>query len=290
MIAGVDAGLVESAALQAQRAAVRSGVRLAELSTVAELERVCDLYAEIWRFDPKRPLISLEFLRALAKAGNYLVGAFDGDVMLGACVGFFGTPVGGGELHSHMAGVSAAAQGRNVGFALKVHQRAWALDRGIASVYWTVDPLVRRNIHFNLVKLGAEPVEYLTNFYGHMTDEINRGDESDRISLRWRLDAATVAAACDGVSQRADPVALGAIPVLARRGDHPEAREARGDVLSVAVPEDIERVRASSPQLATRWRLAVREHLGGLLGAGHRVIGFDDEVGYLLASQTRGEA
>jgi len=33
-------------------------------------------------------------------------------------------------------------------------------------IAWTYDPLIRRNAYFNLVKLGARPVEYLRNFYG----------------------------------------------------------------------------------------------------------------------------
>ena len=68
-----------------------------------------------------------------------------------------------------------------VGFALKVHQRAWALARGVPAIVWTFDPLVARNAWFNLAKLAALPAAYLEDFYGPMTDAINAGMASDRL-------------------------------------------------------------------------------------------------------------
>ena len=53
---------------------------------------------------------------------------------------------------------------------------------------WTFDPLVRANARFNLVKLGAVAVAYLTDFYGEMQDGINAGDRSDRCAVKWELD------------------------------------------------------------------------------------------------------
>ena len=79
-----------------------------------------------------------------------------------------------------------------MGFALKLHQRAWCLDRGITLMEWTYDPLVARNAYFNLSKLGATVAEYLPDFYGVMGDGINRFDESDRILVHWPLEDAVV--------------------------------------------------------------------------------------------------
>ena len=98
------------------------------------------------------------------------------------CVGFLGLHPSY-SLHSHAAGVTAAGTGRGIGFALKQDQRAWALERGIGTVTWTYDPLVRRNAFFNLTRLGARPVEYVVDFYGEMTDAINTGQGSDRFMV-----------------------------------------------------------------------------------------------------------
>lgn len=179
------------AARDSLAAAASAGVEIRELRELADLDQVYRLYDSIWRPDPKNPPVTTELLRALTKAGNYVGGAYDGADLIGACVGFFGAPAEV-TMHSHVAGVSSKARGRNVGFALKLHQRAWALERGVTAISWTFDPLIRRNAYFNLAKLAARPTEYLPNFYGLMADGINNGDDSDRLLVRWQLDDPTV--------------------------------------------------------------------------------------------------
>ena len=131
--------------------------------------------------------------------------------LIGAAVAFFGID----HLHSHITGVDPATQSRGVGFALKLHQRAWALDRRIESVHWTFDPLVGRNAYFNLHKLGARAIEYLPDFYGRMTDGINGGDAtSDRLyssGTSASPEAVAAAAGDPGTStcRRCTPPALG---------------------------------------------------------------------------------
>ena len=127
------------------------------VSDLAGLAAIDRLLGEIWSAEPGGGLLGTELLRALAKSGNYVAAAYDGDTLAGACVGFFGPPPEK-ELHSHVAGVAPAAMGRAVGYELKQHQRAWALQRGATRISWTFDPLVARNAYFNLAKLGAVPV------------------------------------------------------------------------------------------------------------------------------------
>ncbi len=110
-----------------------------------------------------------------------------------------------------------AGLGRSVGFALKVHQRAWCLRRDVRVIAWTYDPLIRRNAYFNLVKLGARPVEYLRNFYGVMDDVINGGTETDRMLVHWDLRSAAAAEASAGrprPASFADERARGAVVAL----------------------------------------------------------------------------
>jgi predicted GNAT superfamily acetyltransferase len=166
----------------AARAAKAAGVVVRELASLTELAAAVELFDEIWAPESGSSSVQVDLLRALTKAGNYAAGAHDAasGELLGACVGFFGPP-SHAELHSHIAGVRSSGLGRSVGFALKVHQRAWCLRRDVRVVAWTHDPLIRRNAFFNLVKLGARPHEYLRNFYGVMDDGINGGTETDRM-------------------------------------------------------------------------------------------------------------
>ncbi len=282
-LATVDADL-DRAEQAAEAAARAAAVTVRELTELAELADVVRLFATIWG-RAENPPVSLELLRAFTKAGNYVGGAFDGDRLVGACVGFFHAP-DEDALHSHIAGVAPGLTGRNVGFALKLHQRAWAMLRGVSEIAWTFDPLVSRNAYFNLVKLAAVPAEYLPNFYGSMLDTINGDDDSDRLLVRWPLRDRAVVEACAGGATgtvAADERAAGAVVALGI-GPHgePEPGSSDGDVALVAVPRDIEALRVSDPALAQRWRVAVRETLGGLLADGGRSAGFDKSGWYVV--------
>lgn len=281
-------GALLGEALSAADSAARlAGVSVREISQVADLETVVELYDGIWRRE-SGPLLTAELLRAFTKAGNYVAGAFDGETLIGACVGFFSAPADS-ALHSHIAGVSGTAQRRNVGFAMKLHQRAWTLERGAGSIGWTFDPLVARNAWFNIVKLAASPVEYLPDFYGGMHDGLNGSDGSDRLHVQWDLAAPRVAAACAGNS---DPghveaqlragahVALGMSATGAPLQHGTGVRDTRN--LLVVIPPDIEQLRQVDPATASQWRTAVRQTLGDLLAAGAQITGFDRSGWYII--------
>lgn len=274
---------VDRAVQAADAAAAAAGVVVREVTDLPGLVEVSDLFSAVWG-RPENPPMTLELLRALTKAGNYVSAAYEGDRVVGACAGFFHAPRED-ALHSHIAGVRAT--GRSVGFALKLHQRAWALLHGVSEVAWTFDPLVARNAYFNLVKLGAAASEYLPNFYGPMADAINGDDDSDRLLVRWRLADPVVARACAGESVGAsatDELAAGAVVALgvgADGGPAPGRVDVAGTVL-VAVPADVERLRVTDPASAHAWRSAVREALTALAMRGGHVEGFDRAGWYVV--------
>ncbi|WP_329792284.1 GNAT family N-acetyltransferase [Lentzea sp. DG1S-22] len=260
---------------------VTRNVVVRQLADHAELLATQRLYESIWRPTGPggAPPVTAELLRAMTKAGSYVAGAFDGDDLVGACIGFCSPPAAG-ALHSHIAGVAAGMRGRNVGYALKLDQRTWALERGLSEITWTFDPLVRRNAHFNLGKLAARATEYLPDFYGHMDDDVNGGGETDRLLVSWKIASPEVVAACAG-----QPHAVSASGVVGL-GISEDGLPVRGgcsaDTVLVAVPPDVEALRATNPAAATEWRYAVREVLGGLLAAGARVTGFDRSGWYVV--------
>jgi len=284
--------LLLSAAAIAQRAAQRSGVEVRLIGSLEEIHAVSALFDSIWQPDTRNPPVTVDQLRAMTYAGNYLAGAFDHGSLVGACVGFFAAPVGV-ALHSHVTGVAANVRGRNVGFALKLHQRAWALEQGLTEVTWTFDPLLRRNAYFNLVKLGAIPSDYLVDFYGEMDDAINIGQGSDRLLVGWDLASDAVADACAGRAVDPDDGATSAAPFVLVEDDfggpqvvdEPGGRDA--PVIRVQIPADIETLRRVDPATARRWRLALREVLGGLVGTEARVTGFSRSGWYAVERGSR---
>lgn len=226
------------------------GIDIRALETVEAVFAASRVLAEVWGGD--RSGMPPNLLRALAHSGNYAVGLYDGEQMVGASVAFFAEPAAR-SMHSHITGVLPGHQSHGFGRILKQHQRHWALAREVGHITWTFDPLVARNAHFNLRVLGTHVDEYLVNHYGPMDDGVNRGDETDRIMVSWAL----------------------ASPPVPTPDD-------KSVVASVAVPRDIEALRRESPSDAAAWRLRVREAMLHHLGEGLVIGGFDDERGYLL--------
>ncbi|MGB3375424.1 MAG: GNAT family N-acetyltransferase [Microbacterium sp.] len=257
---GMTADVVADAAVAATRAASAAGVTVRELPAVDEQAAAIRLLTEIWKRSPENPPVPPELLRAMSKAGNYIAGAYEGDALIGVAIAFHMNPERH-ALHSHIAGISPAHVGRSAGFALKQHQRAWALAQGIDTIEWTYDPLVARNAYFNIAKLGAQAEEYLANFYGEIADGVNNDDETDRILVGWHLRSPQAIACAAGV------------PASAQR--------APGDV-HVTVPADVEQLRLVDRAAAQQWRRTVRDQLTDLLDAGGRIIGFDRTEGYLV--------
>ncbi len=271
----------------AQAAADRAGVRIESLDRIEEINQASGLFKKVWSTPADQPLITTAMLRALSHSDNYVFAAYDGDEMVGASVGFLGWHGDSLHLHSHMTGVSTALQGRSVGFALKQHQRAWALTRGIGIVAWTFDPLVRRNAYFNITKLGASVTAYYPSFYGEMTDGINEKDESDRVLLEWHLESPHATEASVGRLKEPDVDALqrtgAALALSIGEDDLPVIERGDDDTLLACVPEDIVDLRRRDEALAHRWRLALRDVLGAALNDGYATTGMTRSGFYVLS-------
>lgn len=271
----------------ADRSAAAAGVEVRELTAADDMSAAAEVLRTIWRTAPDESLVHPSMLVALAHGGNYVVGAFDRDRMVGVCIGFFGGPridvAHGHTLHSHIAGVLPSSAGHGVGTALKLHQRLWCLRRDVQQISWTFDPLITRNASFNLHRLGASVSSYLIDFYGSMTDGVNAGQPTDRLLVDWQLRAEVDDHR--GMAELEPMVTIGADgrPVEAPGG--PARFGTARSAGRLMLPADIEALRRRDPETADQWQLVTRRWLGGLLDAGWSVSGFDRQHGYLLASK-----
>jgi predicted GNAT superfamily acetyltransferase len=179
------------------------GIRVRKCVSLEEFHRCVKLQREIWGEDDLEVEPATMFVVA-SQTGGQVLGAFDGDKLVGYALAVVGLRNGKAYLHSHMAGVSEAYRDRGVGRALKLFQREEALGRGIRLIEWTFDPLEARNAHFNLNRLGAVCRQYLPNLYGRTTSPLHRGLATDRLLAEWHLDSARVIAAIGGLAR--DPV------------------------------------------------------------------------------------
>ena len=206
-----------------------SALRISQVSSIEEMEAVSAFLCKVWAGGPE--VVPFDLGIAVLHVGAYCSAAYDGDEMVAASFGFRGVFNGKDILHSHVTGSFQPG----AGYELKQHQFEWAKQQGLAGITWSFDPLVRRNCVFNFDKLGAIAVEYLPNFYGTMTDEINAGDDSDRLFVYWDLK---------------------------NRND---ATSVSPNAITVEIPEDIEALRRNDLETAKIWRAKTREALQPLL-------------------------
>jgi len=188
------------------------------------------------------------------KIGGITAGAFDAS---GRLVGFvFGlTGVRHGVLAhwSDMLAVVPAWRGTNLGTRLKAWQRARCEQMGVRVIYWTWDPLVSRNSHLNLNKLGARVDEFVENMYG-VTDSTQMGAlPTDRFVAAWDLDDVRIARRL--AARAADVPRLASAPLVAGGpGAPPPAAWPEAPAVRVAVPRDFPTLLGADPSAAAAYR------------------------------------
>jgi predicted GNAT superfamily acetyltransferase len=255
----------------ADEAARAAGVELRRLTELDDTDLVTEVMVATWG---EHQLLPHELVRALQGSGNPPYGAFRDDRMIGFVLGFLGNDADDGiHVHSHMLAVVPDRRHAGVGYALKLAQRAAALDAGVGVVRWTFDPLQARNAYFNLRKLGAVADRFHRRYYGEMTDALNRDDRSDRLEARWELDR----------RPRGWPFPPGEGAAVLRGVGPPDAPRPergpdpvpRGPGAALAVPRDYAELKDRDPGLAAAWRDAVADALDACIAAGLVAAAFD---------------
>jgi predicted GNAT superfamily acetyltransferase len=242
----------------AYEAAASAGVELRPLGHLKDADPILEVMIDTWG---EHQLIPREMLRALPESGNVPIGAFSDSSMVGYVLGWAGIDRRDGlHVHSHMLAVRPERRHGGVGYALKLAQRAQALEQGITIVRWTFDPMLARNAYFNIHKLGAVGDRFERNYYGEMTDILNRGERTDRFVVRWDIERAP-----------------GPRPVSPRA--------------TVEVPADHEALRGDSSGEATKSRDRVAEAIESQLAAGRVAARFDRSTlcyGFVEAAEAAG--
>jgi len=213
------------------------------------------IFDKTWAMDSGTE-ITPNLLQAMVHSGAYLSGAFVDGNCVGAAFAFPAT-AGGLHLHSHMTAVLDKFRDKGIGYALKVDQYKWAKQNNYKEITWTFDPLVARNAKLNILKLGVDISAYYPNFYGDMPDELNAGDESDRV--------------------------MASLKVV---GDTPTSRSVISapdkSAILISIPDDIVAIRGKDLTENLRWRRSVRDEFVGVLARGGKVIGLSANNEYVV--------
>ena len=172
---------------------------------LAEMRACVALQKEVWNFSDAE-LVPLRLFVVGEKIGGQVMGAFDGNEMVGFAFAIPGARNGHSYLHSHMLAVRSAYRNSGLGRRLKLFQREDALARGFELMEWTFDPLEIKNAYLNIEKLGAIARRYNVNQYGITSSPLQGGLPSDRLIAEWWLKSKRVTDLLeDGVRPQVDP-------------------------------------------------------------------------------------
>ncbi len=253
-----------------------------ELAQVVELQRL------VWPGSDVE-IVPSHLLLTAAHNGGLMAGAFVEETLVGFVFSFLGFHERQGRRWlkhcSHMLGVHPEFQDAGIGRALKSYQREFVLSQGLELITWTYDPLLARNAHLNLARLGAECNTYLTDFYGELADGLNVGLPTDRFQVDWWIATPRVAerlrsdpASRPGLdaylaagARLINPPSVPGQPVPPTDTVFPEQLPA---TVLLEIPADFLALKAADPAAARRWRLATRAGFLALFKQGYTATDF----------------
>ena len=236
-----------------------------------------ELQREVWSLND-RDITPVTQLVAVMHAGGQLIGARDGQTLIGFVYGFVGLEQGRTTHHSHMLAVKQAYRNSDVGYKLKLAQRERVLAQGITRITWTFDPLQSVNAYFNICKLGVVSDTYKTDFYGPETSSVLHRLGTDRLWVTWLLDEDRVQQRLEGRSVRheIDSEATPLVAMDAQGWPHEFASKTAlaGVQTFIEIPSDINSMQQQNAEQAVRWREVTRRGFTEAFAAGFHVADF----------------
>jgi len=273
------------------------------LENIEDMFVVEDLQRQVWGMDDA--VVPNHLLLTAAHNGGLILGAFIDNRMVGFVFGFPGlthTPDGPQPKHcSHMLAVLPEYENQGIGYLLKRAQWQMVRHQGLPLITWTYDPLLSRNAHLNIVRLGAISNTYVPNMYGEMHDSLNQGSPSDRLQVevwvnssrvrnrmskrpRRQLDLAHYLSANTEII---NPTRLGDAgwpqpsdtpwqpAVIAQSAGEPLPENlVQAALYLLEIPSDFQDLKTADPKLGLAWRLHVRTLLQDLFARGYLITDF----------------
>jgi predicted GNAT superfamily acetyltransferase len=235
---------------QTPQGEVENGILIRHCHGLDEFQAAMEVERAVWMSEDI-DVVPVPLFVVASETGGQVLGAFEGNKIVGFTLALAGWRDRKPLLHSHMTAVLESHRDCGIGQRLKLFQREDALARGIALIEWTFDPLIMRNAHLNLMRLGAIARRYLPNAYGATTSPLHAVLPTDRLVAEWHLH-----------SPRVDRILSG------KRAARPLAKKA----VHITVPAEIDDLKKKDPAVAARIQIAIREEFQYQFGKGFAAV------------------
>jgi chorismate synthase len=254
-----------------------STITYRDLTTLEEFAAVVELERRIWGTGYE-DVVPVPILAITVMRGGVLVGAFDGETMIGFVYGLAAMKHGKPTHWSHMLGVVDEFRAAGVGVELKRLQRDRTRKMGLDLVEWTYDPMQAMNAHLNFAKLGVVVDEYEVNVYGVSHSPLHGGNPTDRFVCEWKINDPRVEQRIAGGAPLASVLTVE--PALRTKAAGawlaPDAADLSIEAkrVSVEIPTGFTDMLAQAPDLALEWRMATREAFTSYFRRGYKAVEF----------------
>jgi predicted GNAT superfamily acetyltransferase len=249
-----------------------------DIESIDDMRILEDLQKEVWTLHD-RDITPVTQLVASKHAGGQVIGARDGQTLVGFVYGFVALEHGRTIHHSHMLAVKPAYRNSDVAYKLKLAQRERVLAQGMTRITWTFDPLQSLNAHFNIRKLGVLSDAYKINFYGPETSSALHRIGTDRLWVTWLLDSERVRQRLERkpVAPEVDFQVITPLVAVDSEGWPRElaSKEALAQTQAfLEIPSDINSMQRENVEQAMRWRDVTRRGFTEAFAAGFHVVDF----------------
>ncbi len=271
-------------------------IEIHPLMDIEDIYQAEQLQRQVWS-GSETDIVPAHIMHAIAQNGGVVLGAFDGEKIVGYVLGFLGTDAKSPDRvamarlkHcSHQLGVLPSYRNQGVGYRLKLAQREAIVKDGIRLITWTYDPLLSTNAYLNIRRLGGVCQRYMREVYGSLRDDLNVGLPTDRFELEWWVTSTRVKSRVDRARQPLElkdylnaggltlnPASPGGEGTLV---PSEEILDPEGTSLLVEIPSDFQGLKHIDIELARAWRLQTRAIFERVFSAGYLVTDFIFEKG-----------
>jgi len=270
-------------------------IQIQPLTTWPEMIALAELERRVWASSPEF-IIQPHWLLSIAANGGLVLGALDGEQVVGGAVATLGAASADAsrpamanlKLNSELVVVQEDYRRRGIGYRLKLAQYQFAVQRGIRLMTWVFDPLHGEHAHLTVRKLGAVIDQYYPDYYPDPPRAAGVPESTDRVQADWWL---TSGRALQRVKKGRAPLTLGQYLEGETRILNPTTLDSRllpvpaddfieppGALGLIEIPNQLSQVQQADSGLARAWREHVRAVIMAVMAQGFILTDFVHET------------
>src|SRR6056297_247475 len=265
-------------------------IRIKNIKTIENIKTIIKLHKSIWGLDDFE-ITPPHIYKATLQTGGHILIAYKNKEPAGFIYGFPGFDGGCSRyFYIHNLGVEKKFRSLGIGLKLNFQLRKILLKESYSTVKWTFDPLESTNANLYIGKMGGIVEDYIKDYYGEMTDKLNKNISSDRLIIKWEIKSSRVVKKLnsgDSFFTRNDVEKSKCLNFISK-DNKPKNNNYNSDsnFYFLEIPSNYHEIKANSFNIIKEWRVYVRNILQSFLEKGFIIadtVYFNNKFFYVLS-------